>query len=317
MIRKTEVESIGRVGTIAGVSNSIVVERDGDASRLTRCLGYPPIKFINPKPQGGCCQIFVCNYGGGLVDGDSIKMNVECLPGSRLYLGTQSSTKVYKGNGKGGCVQETFGTVHANAMAVVCPDPVVPFAGSAYRQSQTWEVHPESDLILFDWLQPGRSARGEVFAYDRLRSEIRITRPGGIPVLSERFDMEPGSQDPYRCGHFGSFRSLLCVYLIGPRALKLADALEPGILGLNRSGQDLRTADPRAPSDAGHPPREGIGADGTDTSIWVAGGKREGVGYMIRALGGERRDLQPLHEMIFAALSDAAWLGFNPWHRRW
>ena len=57
-------------------------------------------------------------------------MEVECLPGSRMYLGTQSSTKVYKGNGKGGCVQETFGTVHANAMAVVCPDPVVPFAGS-------------------------------------------------------------------------------------------------------------------------------------------------------------------------------------------
>lgn len=298
MIRKTAVASIG---LIEEVSNFIAVEREGDTSRLTRCLGYPPIKFINPKPQEGCCQIFVSNYGGGLVDGDSIKMNVECLAGSRLYLGTQSSTKVYKGNGKGGCVQETIGTIHANAMAVVCPDPVVPFAGSAFRQIQSWEVHPDSDLILFDWLQPGRSARGEVFAYDRLRSEIRITRPGGLPVLTERFDMEPGVQDPYRCGHFGAFRSLLCVYLIGPRALELGEALEPGLLGLNRSGQDLRTAD----------------AGSTDTSIWVGAGKREGVGYMIRALGGERRDLQPLHEMIFAALSDAAWLGFNPWHRRW
>lgn len=298
MIKRADV---GSIPGIERITNSIVVEREGDVSRLTRCLGYPPIKFINPKPQEGCCQIFISNYGGGLVDGDAIKMNVECLPGSRMYLGTQSSTKVYKGNGKGGCVQETIGTVHANAMAVVCPDPVVPFAGSAYRQSQTWEVHPDADLILFDWLQPGRSARGEVFAYSRLRSEIRITRPGGIPVLSERFDLEPGIRDPYRCGQFGAFRSLLCAYLIGPRALKLADALEPGLLGLNRSGQDRRTAD----------------AGSGETSIWVGAGKREGVGYMIRALGGERRDLQPLHEMIFAALSDAAWLGFNPWHRRW
>jgi urease accessory protein len=290
--------------------NSIVVEREGESSRLIRCLGYPPIKFINPRPQHGCCQVFVSNYGGGLVDGDAIRMKVECLPGARMYLGTQSSTKIYKSGAKGGSLQETVGTVHANAMAVVCPDPVVPFAGSRYRQSQTWEVHPEADLILFDWLQPGRVARGEVFAYSGLRSELRITRPGGAPILSERFGLEPETQDPYRCGHFGAFRSFLCVYLIGPRALKLAASLEEGMLGLNKAGRDLRTEGIRA--QAG-----GVGADGTDTSVWVGVGKRDDEGCMVRAMGGERRDLQPLHDMIFAALSDAAWLGFNPWPRRW
>ncbi|MEO6097964.1 MAG: urease accessory protein UreD [Fibrobacteria bacterium] len=323
--------------------NSIVIEkdeRDGEVSRLTRCLGYPPIKFINPRPQHGICQVYVSNYGGGLVDGDAIAMSVECLPGSRVYLGTQSSTKVYKSEGKGGCSQETIGTVHANALAVVCADPVVPFAGSRYRQTQTWEVHPEADLILFDWLQPGRAARGEVFAYSRLRSELRVTRPGGRPILSERFEVEPESQDPFRCGHFGVFRSLLNVYMIGPRALKLADSLAAGMLALNKTGQDRRTSDPVAarggpeaaasvaPVDgAGVDPRQqakvsaiagdgGAGADGV-AAIWVGVGKRDGEGCIVRALGGDRRDLQPLHEMLFASLADAAWLGFNPWHRRW
>jgi urease accessory protein len=279
--------------------NSIVVEQDGRDSRLTRCLGYPPIKFINPRAIEGCCQVYVSNYGGGLVDGDAVRMKVECLPGSRTYLGTQSSTKIYKSDGRGGCLQETFGTVHANALAVVCPDPVVPFGGSLYRQTQTWEVHPEADLILFDWLQPGRTARGEVFAYSRLRSEVRVTRPGGAPILTERFELEPGSQDAYRCGRFGEYRSLLCAYLIGPRALRLADALEPELLALNR------------------PVKHGGEAPEHGASLWIGAGKREGVGYMIRALGGERRDLQPLHDLIFKALSDPAWLGFNPWHRRW
>ncbi|MDB5046960.1 MAG: hypothetical protein JWO30_31 [Fibrobacteres bacterium] len=283
--------------------NSIVVDRHGDTSHLTRCLGYPPIKFINPRPQHGCCQVYVSNYGGGLVDGDTVRMQVDCLPGSRLYLGTQSSTKVYKSQGKGGCLQETIGTVHANALAVVCPDPVVPFAGSRYRQTQSWEVHPEADLILFDWLQPGRVARGEVFAFSRLRTELRVTRPGGAPVVAERFGMDPDSQDPFRCGHFGAFRSFLCVYLIGPRALRLADSLEARVLGLNGPGRTERTAE---------------GEDGSSaTAIWAGMGKREGEGSMIRAMGGDRRDLQPLHDMLFAALADAAWLGFNPWHRRW
>jgi urease accessory protein len=319
--------------------NSIVIEKgesggeDGEVSRLTRCLGYPPIKFINPRPQHGSCQVYVSNYGGGLVDGDAIAMTVECLPGSRAYLGTQSSTKVYKSEGNGGCSQETIGTVHANALAVVCPDPVVPFAGSRYRQTQTWEVHADADLILFDWLQPGRAARGEVFAYSRLRSELRVTRPGGRPIVSERFDLEPESQDPFRCGHFGAFRSFLNVYLIGPRALKLADSLEAGMLALNKTGQDRRTADPvaavRGPATASGASASaassmattattdgGAGVDG-GAAIWVGVGKREGEGCIVRAMGGDRRDLQPLHDMIFASLADAAWLGFNPWHRRW
>lgn len=295
--------------------NAITVDREGETSRLTRCLGFPPIKFINPRPQSGCCQVYVSNYGGGLVDGDAIRMRVECLPGTRLYLGTQSSTKVYKANGKGGCLQETVGMVHADSFAVVCPDPVVPFAGSRYRQAQSWEVHPDGDLVLFDWLQPGRSACGEVFAFDRFRSELRITRPGGVPVLADRFGMDPEFRDPFRCGNFGSFRSFLCVYLMGTRALFLADALEERILALNGGGR----VEPRGRVEPGERAEPGAKCGNPDTGsgIWVGMGRKDGQGGVIRALGRDRRDLQPLHDMLFMALADAAWLGFNPWHRRW
>jgi urease accessory protein len=268
--------------------NVLEVAMADGVSRLTRCLGLPPLKFINPRPQAGSCQVYVSNYGGGLVDGDAIRMRVDCLAGARLYLGTQSSTKVYKGAGRNGCLQETVGTVHANALAVVCPDPVVPFAESRYRQIQSWEVHPDGHLIVFDWLQPGRSARGEVFAYHALRSELRVTRPGGDPVLVERFALEPGAQDPFRCGHFGEFRSFLTAACIGPRAEALAEALEPRLLALNRPGK-----------------------------AWVGTGRREGTGWLLRAMGADRRDLQAVQDAFFAALEDAAWLGFNPWHRRY
>lgn len=268
--------------------NVLEVANSGGASRLRRCLGLPPIKFINPRTQGGSCQVYVSNYGGGLVDGDSIRMRVECAEGARLYLGTQSSTKVYRGSGRGGCRQEIVGTVHANALAVVCPDPVVPFADSRYRQSQSWEVDPRGELIVLDWLQPGRSARGEVFAYRSLSSELRITRPGGAPILVERFALEPDVQDPFRCGRFGPFRSFLTAAFIGPRAEALADALEGRLLALNRPGR-----------------------------AWIGIGRREGAGWLLRGLGADRRDLQPVQDLVFAVLSEAAWLGFNPWLRRY
>jgi len=268
--------------------NVIEVANFGGASQLSRCLGLPPIKFINPRSQGGSCQVYVSNYGGGLVDGDAIRMRVGCTEGSRLYLGTQASTKVYKGALREGSSQETIGTVHANALAVVCPDPVVPFADSRYRQSQSWEVHPLGELIVLDWLQPGRSARGEVFAYSSLSSELRITRPGGAPVLVERFALEPDCQDPFRCGRFGAFRSFLTAAFIGPRAADLANRLEGPLLALNRSGK-----------------------------AWIGIGRREGAGWLLRGLGADRRDLQPVQDLIFAVLAEAAWLGFNPWLRRY
>jgi urease accessory protein len=283
--------------------NEIAVEKVGATSRLVQCIGFPPIKFINPRPQSGCCQIYVSNYGGGLVDGDHVGIKVNGLTGSRLYLGTQSSTKIYKSEGKGGCTQETVGVVHANALVVACPDPVVPFAGSKYQQCQSWEVHADGDLILFDWLQPGRMARGEVFQYSQLSTELRITRPGGVPILLERFDLEPANQNPLRCGQFGSFRSYLNIYMIGSRALELMEKLDSEILNLNKSGQKVRSA-----NDANSE---------SSPSLWLGLGKRDEEGCVIRALGGDRSYIQPLHDLIFAALADKAWLGFNPWERRW
>lgn len=276
--------------------NSLVVEHSGAASRLTECLNFPPIKFINPRPLNGCCQVYISNYGGGLVDGDAIKMKVDCRPGSRLYLGTQSSTKVYRSHGNLGCYQETIGSVEAGSLAVVCPDPLVPFAGSRYRQSQTWRVHPDGDLILFDWLQPGRAARGELFAYSHVRSDLRILRPGGAPLLVERFCIEPGVRDPLRCGNFGPYTSLLCAYLIGPRAALLMDSLEPRLLALNGAP----SAGPR-----------------NTGATWVGLGRRDKVGWVARAMGVDRRAVQPVQDLIFEALAQAPWLGFNPWQRRW
>lgn len=281
--------------------NSLVVDRSGDRSRLTTCINHPPLKYINPRPAGGACQVYQSNYGGGLLGGDAIRMSVECRPGSRLYLGTQSSTKVYKSPSGIVSSQETVGMLHAGSLAVVCPDPVVPFQGSRYRQTQTWELHPESDLVLVDWIQSGREARGEVFAFHGFESELRLVRPGGRPLLVERFGCDPGETGPAACGQFGPFRSWLSVYLAGEKASVLGDTLCPELLALG----------------AAEAASAGAGAPGADRRLWVAVGKREGLGWVIRALGRDRRDVQPVHDRLFQALTDPAWLGFNPWERRW
>lgn len=279
--------------------NSLVIEKSGEVSRVTACLNHPPLKFINPRPAAGACQVYVSNYGGGLLGGDTVSMQVECLPGSRLFLGTQASTKIYRSADGRPSVQETVGMLHAGALAVVGPDPVVPFAGSRYRQIQSWQLHPEADLVLLDWMQSGREARGEVFAFHGYENELRILGPGGRPLLIERFGADPAEGRSEAVGQFGPFRSWLSLYLAGPRASALGDALVPGLLALGRAS--------------------GEGAP----RLWVAAGRRDALGWVIRAMGRDRRDVQPVQDALFGALAGPGpggtpgLLGFNPWTRRW
>jgi hydrogenase large subunit len=81
----------------------------------------------------------------------------------------------------------------------------------------------------------------------------------------------------------------------GEKASALGDALVPELLALGQRS-----------SGGGPGPR-----------LWVAAGKREGLGWVIRAMGLDRRDAQPVHDRLFAALAEPGWLGFNPWERRW
>lgn len=270
--------------------NRIQVGSREGVSRLLSCADQPPLKFISPKPLGGTCQVYLSNYGGGFLAGDEVRIDIECLDGGRLYLGTQSSNKIYRSPYGRTTVQEIAGTLHAKALTVVCPDPVVPFAGSRFRQRQRWTLHPDSELVLCDSLQSGREARGESFDFEAYENEIRFERPGGAPLVLERFAFFPREDRLPAFGLFGPFRSWLGVYLLGRKAEALGRGLLPALLRLSPPG--------RGP-------------------LQVTVGERPGLGILVRALGRERRDLQPVQDLLFSALSRPGWLGFNPWDRRW
>lgn len=53
-------------------------------------------------------------------------------------------------------------------------DPVQPFAGSRYAQTQIFEVEPGGSVGLVDWVTEGRSARGERWAMDGWRGKNEI-----------------------------------------------------------------------------------------------------------------------------------------------
>lgn len=64
--------------------------------------------------------------------------------------------------------------IAAGAALWLGPDPVQPFAGSRYAQTQIFEVEPGGSVGLVDWFTEGRSARGERWAMDGWRGKNEI-----------------------------------------------------------------------------------------------------------------------------------------------
>lgn len=155
-----------------------------------------PLKLIAPSPISVQREdsadtaflvhtVFLLTYGGGLVAGDTIDLEVNLASQTRLCLLTQGSTKIFKTPDPANVFSGQSMLVSLAAGAVLCylPDPVQPFRGSAFEQRQTYvfEGKRHANLCVCDWVCEGRTARNEQWLFHRYvsRNEVYHVLEGG------------------------------------------------------------------------------------------------------------------------------------------
>ncbi|KAM0272180.1 hypothetical protein ACHAQH_008830 [Verticillium albo-atrum] len=225
-----------------------------------------PLKLISPSLTAGqkSALVFLLSYGGGLVGGDHVNLQIQVQPKARLSIVTQGHTKIFKSSSKDIVTRQEL-QAHISRDAGICllPDPVQPFDESVYEQTQIFTVDPTASLCLLDWVTQGRSARGENWDFARWkgRNEIWLGEgndesfPSGpsrllvrdTVVLNETTSGLTGR--PLRGsmhGH-GVFGSLI---LRGPQLQKLGDFFLAEFGRLPRLGaRDFRTLEAREKED--------------------------------------------------------------------
>ncbi|KAI8323661.1 UreD-domain-containing protein, partial [Martensiomyces pterosporus] len=170
------------------------------AGRVQQTLSSAyPLKLMSPQavpnadPSQGTSELqpavcYILSYGGGIVHGDQIHVDVRAGTGCALMLLTQGSTKVYRHRAgrPPSClkntrmnenldINQTYQTllVDVEPRALVCllPDPVTCFKGALYNQRQAVRLHDTtSSLVLLDWMTSGRMSRGERWAFEKYLS---------------------------------------------------------------------------------------------------------------------------------------------------
>jgi len=149
------------------------------------------LKWLTPASPRGAAWVFASSYGGGLVGGDRLAIDVTVEPGAHALLSTQASTKVYR-SPRGASIT-LAAAVGRDGVLVSLPDPVVAFAESSFRQRQTFDLDAGAAVVALDWMTSGRLGHGERWAFDRYASATTIRVDGRLAIHDAvRLDREDG-----------------------------------------------------------------------------------------------------------------------------
>ena len=198
----------------------IAVIRSGSRSVVSRAYATSPLRLLTPANHGHAAWIYTSSFGGGLVNGDRIALDIDVGRGAAAFISSQASTKIYRS--PGGTSADMHARVAADSLLVVAPDPVVCFSGARYRQTQTFELADRAALVLVDWVSSGRHASGERWAFDEYHGQITV-RLDGLLLVHDALALR--AADGNLRARLGRFDVLAVVVLAGTTLAGAASSL--------------------------------------------------------------------------------------------
>jgi urease accessory protein len=264
----------------------IELECLGQQTRVVRSISHQPLKLLAPRTQGPTAAIYATTFGGGLVAGDSIQIDVSAGPRTTALFTTQSATKVFRSVNGRGCRQSLHATLADDAFLAVWPDPIICFTGAIYDQRQQFDLAPTASLLLVDALSSGRRARGERWAFSRYqsRNQIRINDKLALTDAMTLDESDGPIDAPFRGGRF---ECLATVILIGP-------AIEPHAVAILQAAQS-------APLQR--------------RAATLCSASRIPTGLILRLLGPTTEHVTQTIRTLLTPIT--ALLGHDPWTRKW
>lgn len=178
----------------------------------------PPLQVVRSfRLADGGALVHLHNVSGGVLGGDQLQTTIDVATGAQAQLTTTGATRIYRQRaGYGAAEQELIAHVGPGALLEYLPDPVIPYATSAYRQRTRFVLADDAGLFAWEIMAPGRMARGESFAYDQLAWETTVevlTGDGVTPIALERARLEPARRPLTAAARMGRFGYLATMYI--------------------------------------------------------------------------------------------------------
>jgi urease accessory protein len=193
---------------------------DAGRTAIARQRCRPPLQIfgLQQDERSGSAYLQILNPCGGLFEGDTAEIEVSLGRGALVYLTTQAATKIYPTEQGAVTRQRTRVHVAADAILDYFPLPLIPFAQAMYEQEMTVEVDPGGVCLVAEVLAPGRMARGERFAYRRVRSRAEGWVDDRL-ALFDQLILEPAQRSPEGWGVLDGRPYVATLYVLTSRPL--------------------------------------------------------------------------------------------------
>ena len=198
----------------------LAIERVAGGSAVVERHAASPLRLLCPGNAGSAAWTYTSTFGGGLVDGDDVRLSVRVGPNAGALVATQASTKAYAATR--GARQTIEAAVGEAGTLVVLSDPLVLFAGARVETLVDADLAGDATLVAVEALAAGRVARGERWAAARCQARVRVRREG-VAIADDALLLDPEHGDvAARMGPFDAWATLV---LAGPGVQGAASAL--------------------------------------------------------------------------------------------
>ena len=198
----------------------------GKVSRISACAALKdgktiledlsftaPYKIMTPfEKENGGIQIMPLCASAGIMAGDSQEFSYHVKEGADLEILSQSFEKIHKMD-EGSASRTIEVQVDKNAALYYYPQPVIPFAQSAFDSKMTIHLEDEtSKLFLLEIISCGRKAHEERFQYRRFSSKVLLYR-GEKLIYRDNTRYEPDKMPMEGIGLYEGYTHMANLFL--------------------------------------------------------------------------------------------------------
>ncbi len=172
-----------------------------------------PYKIMSPfQKENGGIQIMPLCASAGIMRGDSQEFSYCVREGADLEVLSQSFEKIHRMEG-GSAARKIQVQVEKGGTLYYYPQPVIPFAGSAFDSDMEIHLEEESSrLFLLEIISCGRIACEERFAYRRFTSKVRIYRAEKL-IYRDNARYEPEKMPMDGIGMYEGYTHMANIFL--------------------------------------------------------------------------------------------------------
>lgn len=201
------------------ISSRIVIscKREGNKTHLVDSLFDIPYKIVHygSKLLQDHLEVMMMCYSPGVMDGDSLDINVHCPERAEMKLFTQSFNKLHPM--KKGAAQFTKVKVENDAVFQYLPYPMIPFKNAVFDTENIIELSESGNLIWGDIISGGRIHSGERFVFTKIHSRTKVYRSGKLVFFDNQL-MAPKKQPIEKMLFFEGYTHQGTLVIVSPYA---------------------------------------------------------------------------------------------------